>query len=159
MADAPPALVFDTDFAPQTGRPVEVLPGVLRITAPNAGPFTFTGTNSFLLGHDRLAVLDPGPDDPAHRQALLKAEAAQARADEDDDEDGDGDERHRGRRRGRGRDRDRRDKRKAGSAEASEASTEDGGDEVTLEEFHEKATVGLQSTAGFAEGRPLHTSW
>ncbi len=29
----------------------------------------------------------------------------------------------------------------------------------TLEEFHEKATVGLQSTAGFAEGRPLHTSW
>ena len=29
----------------------------------------------------------------------------------------------------------------------------------TLEEFHERATVGLQSTAGFAEGRPLHTSW
>ena len=71
MADAPPALVFDTDFAPQTGRPVDVLPGVVRITAPNAGPFTFTGTNSFLLGHDRVAVLDPGPDDPAHRQALL----------------------------------------------------------------------------------------
>ncbi|WP_068254962.1 GuaB1 family IMP dehydrogenase-related protein [Janibacter corallicola] len=29
----------------------------------------------------------------------------------------------------------------------------------TLEEFHERALVGLQSTAGFAEGRPLHTSW
>jgi IMP dehydrogenase len=29
----------------------------------------------------------------------------------------------------------------------------------TLEEFSERATVGLQSTAGFAEGRPLHTSW
>ncbi|MGL5816379.1 MAG: GuaB1 family IMP dehydrogenase-related protein [Phycicoccus sp.] len=29
----------------------------------------------------------------------------------------------------------------------------------TLEEFHEQATVGIQSTAGFAEGRPLHTSW
>src|SRR5215203_5034826 len=29
----------------------------------------------------------------------------------------------------------------------------------TLEEFHDKATVGIQSTAGFAEGRPLHTSW
>lgn len=29
----------------------------------------------------------------------------------------------------------------------------------TLEEFHDRATVGLQSTAGFAEGRPLHTSW
>lgn len=74
MADAaPPALVFDTDFAPQTGRPVPVLPGVVRITGPNAGPFTFTGTNSFLIGHDRVAVLDPGPDDPAHRQAVLTA--------------------------------------------------------------------------------------
>lgn len=29
----------------------------------------------------------------------------------------------------------------------------------SLEEFHERATVGIQSTAGFAEGRPLHTSW
>lgn len=29
----------------------------------------------------------------------------------------------------------------------------------TLEEFHERAVVGIQSTAGFAEGRPLHTSW
>lgn len=29
----------------------------------------------------------------------------------------------------------------------------------TLSEFHERATVGIQSTAGFAEGRPLHTSW
>ena len=29
----------------------------------------------------------------------------------------------------------------------------------TLEEFHERAVVGLQSAAGFAEGRPLHTSW
>jgi IMP dehydrogenase len=30
---------------------------------------------------------------------------------------------------------------------------------ATLEEFHEHALVGLQSTAGYAEGRPLHTSW
>ena len=30
---------------------------------------------------------------------------------------------------------------------------------ATLEEFHERALVGLQSTAGYAEGRPLHTSW
>ncbi|MGN7248698.1 GuaB1 family IMP dehydrogenase-related protein [Janibacter anophelis] len=30
---------------------------------------------------------------------------------------------------------------------------------TTLEEFHERSLVGLQSTAGFAEGRPLHTSW
>jgi glyoxylase-like metal-dependent hydrolase (beta-lactamase superfamily II) len=74
MADASPApLVFDTDFDPQTGRPVEILPGVLRLTAPNAGPFTFTGTNSFLVGHERVAILDPGPDDATHRAALLAA--------------------------------------------------------------------------------------
>ena len=29
----------------------------------------------------------------------------------------------------------------------------------TLAEFHERAVAGIQSTAGFAEGRPLHTSW
>ena len=76
MADAtPPALVFDTSFAPQTGRPVEVLPGIVRVTAPNAGPFTFTGTNSFLIGRDRIAILDPGPNDAGHRAALIAAAA------------------------------------------------------------------------------------
>ncbi len=74
MADAtPPALVFETDFAPDTGRPVEVLPRIVRITAPNAGPFTFTGTNSFIIGESRLGVLDPGPDDAIHRASLLAA--------------------------------------------------------------------------------------
>ncbi len=74
MADAsPPALVFDTSFAPQTGHPVEVAPGIVRITAPNAGPFTFTGTNSFVIGETRVAILDPGPDDATHRAALLAA--------------------------------------------------------------------------------------
>jgi len=73
MADPSPPLVFDTSFVPQTGQLVEVLPGVGRVTAPNAGPYTFTGTNSFLVGHDSVAVLDPGPDDAAHRAALLRA--------------------------------------------------------------------------------------
>ena len=74
MADTdPPALVFDTDFAPETGRPAAILPGVVRLTAPNAGPFTFTGTNSFLIGHDRVAILDPGPDHAGHREALRAA--------------------------------------------------------------------------------------
>jgi glyoxylase-like metal-dependent hydrolase (beta-lactamase superfamily II) len=73
MAAPPPTLVFDTDFAPETGRPVVVAPGVVRVTAPNAGPYTFTGTNSFLLGNDPIAVVDPGPDDPAHLAALMAA--------------------------------------------------------------------------------------
>ncbi len=73
MADAPRPLVFDTSFSPQTDAPEPVLPAVVRLTAPNAGPFTFRGTNSFVIGHDSVAVLDPGPDDPAHRAALLGA--------------------------------------------------------------------------------------
>ncbi|MBI4921423.1 MAG: MBL fold metallo-hydrolase [Devosia nanyangense] len=73
MADTPPALVFDTTFVAETGRPVEVLPGVVRVTAPNAGPYTFTGTNSFILGRDSVAILDPGPADASHRAALLAA--------------------------------------------------------------------------------------
>jgi glyoxylase-like metal-dependent hydrolase (beta-lactamase superfamily II) len=74
MADAsPPPLVFDTAFEPQTGRPVELRPGLVRVTAPNAGPYTFTGTNSFIIGGERVAVLDPGPDDPRHMAALKAA--------------------------------------------------------------------------------------
>ena len=71
----PASLVFDKSFDPQTGTPVPVAPGVTRVTAPNAGPYTFTGTNSFLLGRQRLFLVDPGPDDPRHAQALMAAVA------------------------------------------------------------------------------------
>ena len=63
---------FNTQFDPQTGSAVPVAPGLVRITAPNASPYTFTGTNSFLLGHERLALLDPGPDDETHLAALRR---------------------------------------------------------------------------------------
>tara|TARA_R110002124_G_scaffold85148_2_gene221083 strand:- start:2619 stop:3518 length:900 start_codon:yes stop_codon:yes gene_type:complete len=66
-------LAFNTQFDPQTGIAVPVAAGLVRITAPNASAYTFTGTNSFLLGHDRLALLDPGPDDAAHIAALTRA--------------------------------------------------------------------------------------
>jgi glyoxylase-like metal-dependent hydrolase (beta-lactamase superfamily II) len=68
-----PALTFNRDFDPQTGTPVAVASGITRVTAPNAGAFTFTGTNSFLVGEKSLAVIDPGPDDDGHFKALLAA--------------------------------------------------------------------------------------
>lgn len=71
MASSP--LVFDTAFRPDIGQPVGEAPGVVRVTAPNASPYTFTGTNSFLLGLERLALVDPGPEDAAHEAALLAA--------------------------------------------------------------------------------------
>ena len=43
-----------------------------RVTAQNASPLTGPGTNSYVLGESRLVIIDPGPDDPAHRQALLQ---------------------------------------------------------------------------------------
>jgi glyoxylase-like metal-dependent hydrolase (beta-lactamase superfamily II) len=64
---------FDKEFEPQTGTPVTVAPGIVRITAPNASPYTFTGTNSFLVGHEEIAVVDPGPDEAAHMDALMAA--------------------------------------------------------------------------------------
>ncbi|MEM7692969.1 MAG: MBL fold metallo-hydrolase [Pseudomonadota bacterium] len=61
------------EFDPAYGRAVPVAPGVVRVTAPNPGPFTGAGTNSYIIGDARPMVLDPGPDDPAHHRALLAA--------------------------------------------------------------------------------------
>jgi glyoxylase-like metal-dependent hydrolase (beta-lactamase superfamily II) len=66
-------LKFDTSFQPAYGKAVAVASGVQRVTAPNPSPFTFHGTNSYLIGHDSLAVIDPGPDDDSHLQALIAA--------------------------------------------------------------------------------------
>jgi len=50
-------------------------PGVVRVVANNPGPFTFKGTNTYLVGSQDLAVIDPGPDDPEHCAAILAAAA------------------------------------------------------------------------------------
>jgi glyoxylase-like metal-dependent hydrolase (beta-lactamase superfamily II) len=59
------------DFKPDTAR--EVAPGVRAMVANNPGPFTFKGTMSYIIGHGKVAILDPGPDDDAHVAALLDA--------------------------------------------------------------------------------------
>jgi glyoxylase-like metal-dependent hydrolase (beta-lactamase superfamily II) len=50
--------------------------GVRRIVAGNAGMMTGPGTNTYLLGKSEITVLDPGPDDPSHLQAILAAAGA-----------------------------------------------------------------------------------
>lgn len=67
------ALDFDTKFEPAYGEAVRVVPDVARITVNNPSAFTFHGTNSYLVGRDTLAVIDPGPEDDAHFAALLRA--------------------------------------------------------------------------------------
>jgi glyoxylase-like metal-dependent hydrolase (beta-lactamase superfamily II) len=56
-------------------------PGLIRVRAPNPSPMTFTGTNTYLLGSDsaEIAIIDPGPALPAHREAILSALPAGAR--------------------------------------------------------------------------------
>lgn len=48
-------------------------PGLRCITAPNPSPMTAQGTNTYLLGEGEVAVIDPGPASPAHRDAILEA--------------------------------------------------------------------------------------
>nr|WP_306265423.1 MBL fold metallo-hydrolase [Pararhizobium sp. IMCC3301] len=67
------ALTFNTRFDPRHGSTVEVGSGVKRLTAPNSGPYTFQGTNTYLIGTASLAIVDPGPDDTDHFDALTKA--------------------------------------------------------------------------------------
>jgi glyoxylase-like metal-dependent hydrolase (beta-lactamase superfamily II) len=58
-----------------SGSLTRLSPRVRRLIAPNAGPFTFTGTCSYLIGKGALAILDPGPADDAHIAALIAAAA------------------------------------------------------------------------------------
>ena len=64
---------FDLSHKPHIGKPLELEPNIEVVTAPNAGPMTFTGTQSYLLGKDAVAIIDPGPEDDAHLKALLNA--------------------------------------------------------------------------------------
>lgn len=64
---------------PPVGQPETLAPGLRRILAPNPSPMTYWGTNSYLLGEHDLAVIDPGPDDDAHLEAILAACAPKQR--------------------------------------------------------------------------------
>jgi glyoxylase-like metal-dependent hydrolase (beta-lactamase superfamily II) len=64
---------FDRSFDLPPGKVEEVYPGVRRLLCNNPGPFTFKGTVSYIVGRDRVAVIDPGPLDDAHIKALLDA--------------------------------------------------------------------------------------
>lgn len=58
-----------------TGECISLEPLVTRVLAPNASPFTSSGTQTHLVGTVDLAVIDPGPDDPTHIDAILRAVA------------------------------------------------------------------------------------
>ena len=67
-ADAAP--VFEAAM-PAPGRLETLTPLIRRRVAPNGGPFTASGTCTYVVGHGRVAVIDPGPDDAGHVAALV----------------------------------------------------------------------------------------
>ncbi len=66
-----PDFAFDQALA--HGRVETLRPGLRRVLANNPGPLTERGTNSWILGQGEVAIIDPGPDDPAHLAALMDA--------------------------------------------------------------------------------------
>lgn len=51
----------------------QVSPLIRRVIANNPGPFTYVGTGVYIIGHGEVAVVDPGPEDADHFEALKKA--------------------------------------------------------------------------------------
>lgn len=78
MADAPDIpLIKDFDFA--YGVPMRLSPLVTRVIARNPGPYTYTGSGTYIVGTGEgsrgstLAIIDPGPDLPEHMDAVTAA--------------------------------------------------------------------------------------
>jgi glyoxylase-like metal-dependent hydrolase (beta-lactamase superfamily II) len=61
---------FDRNFDAPYGQLIRVSPRIRRLLAHNPSPFTFKGTSVAVIGEGKLAVIDPGPDDPEHLAAL-----------------------------------------------------------------------------------------
>ena len=73
MADTRPPETAPLETAPPAGAPRDLGGDIRAILAPNPSPMTYWGTNTYLLGARRLAVIDPGPDDSGHLAAILGA--------------------------------------------------------------------------------------
>ncbi|MFN3853268.1 MAG: MBL fold metallo-hydrolase [Phreatobacter sp.] len=70
MADDIP---FEREDSAVPGRVETLSPLIRRVLCDNPGPFTHKGTVTYIIGTGRVAILDPGPDDPAHVAAVLEA--------------------------------------------------------------------------------------
>jgi glyoxylase-like metal-dependent hydrolase (beta-lactamase superfamily II) len=65
-------MALDRNFDAPYGECLTVAPRIARLLAPNPGPFTFKGTGVYILGDHGVVVVDPGPDIPAHIEALKR---------------------------------------------------------------------------------------
>jgi len=70
-------LRHDREIRARPGECLRVSPLIRRIVAGNAGPFTFTGTGTYIVGRGQVAVIDPGPRDERHIAAVTAALAGE----------------------------------------------------------------------------------
>ena len=68
-----PGIPFIKDFKFDYGTAMEVTPLIRRVVAHNPSPFTFKGTGTYIIGHGKVAIVDPGPDQQDHIDAVLNA--------------------------------------------------------------------------------------
>jgi len=73
MADESEPDLFAGGRTPPPRELTRLTPLVRRLIAPNASPFTFNGTCTYVVGEGEVAVVDPGPNDDWHLQAILAA--------------------------------------------------------------------------------------
>jgi len=69
----PADIPFVRDIEFEYGKADQVSPLIRRVVANNPGGFTYKGTGTYIVGQDEVAVIDPGPLDEAHIDALLGA--------------------------------------------------------------------------------------
>lgn len=69
----PHPIPFIRDFAVQPGEAMVMSNSVRRILAPNPGPFTGPGTNTYFVGRQEIFIVDPGPDMDVHFDAIVQA--------------------------------------------------------------------------------------
>ncbi|MGO9418372.1 MBL fold metallo-hydrolase [Roseiarcus sp.] len=77
MADEPEPDLFAGARQPPPRELTRLSPLVRRLIAPNASPFTFNGTCTYIVGRGAVAVLDPGPGEDSYLAAILSAVAGE----------------------------------------------------------------------------------
>jgi glyoxylase-like metal-dependent hydrolase (beta-lactamase superfamily II) len=64
---------FERNFDPKPDEVQQVSPLIRCVLAPNPGPFTFTGTCTYIVGRGEVVIIDPGPHNAEHVAALIEA--------------------------------------------------------------------------------------
>jgi len=67
------AIPFSKELEFEYGEPSELSPLIRRVIAQNPSSFTLYGTGTYIIGRGKVAIIDPGPADPDHIEAILKA--------------------------------------------------------------------------------------